>query len=74
MCKDRIENTAKGIAGVASANWDMRSKQLHLNIDPSRTNMDAVSKALAGAGHDTDKYRADDETYNALPACCKYRK
>lgn len=74
MCKDRIENTAKGIAGVASANWDMRSKQLHLNIDPSRTNMDAVSKALAGAGHDTDKYRADDETYNTLPACCKYRK
>lgn len=74
MCKDRIEKAAKAISGVSSANWDQKTKQLHLNFDPAKTSVDAVSKAVAKAGHDTDKYKADKATYEALPACCKYRK
>ncbi|MFA6854485.1 MAG: copper chaperone, partial [Bacteroidales bacterium] len=30
--------------------------------------------ALAAVGHDTDKYKADQATYDALPSCCKYRE
>lgn len=74
MCKDRIEKTAKSVAGVSSANWDLKAKELHLNFDPKKTNLDAVSKAIAKAGHDTEKHKADDKTYNSLPSCCKYRK
>lgn len=74
MCKDRIEKAAKGVAGVSSASWDMKTKDLHLNFDPARTNPDAISKAIAAAGHDTEKYKADTKTYDALPSCCKYRK
>jgi Cu(I)/Ag(I) efflux system membrane fusion protein len=74
MCKTRIEKTAKGIDGVTVANWDKDSQQLHLHFDPKKTSVDAISKAIAKSGHDTEKDKADDEVYNALPGCCKYRK
>jgi Cu(I)/Ag(I) efflux system membrane fusion protein len=74
MCKTRIEKTAKGVAGVSSAAWDSETKKLHLNFDAKKTSADAISKAIAKVGHDTEKYKADDKTYNALPGCCKYRK
>ena len=73
MCKDRIEKAAKSVSGVTSASWDVKTKQLHLNFDPSKTTVDAVAKVIAKAGHDTDKFKADQATYDALPACCKYR-
>jgi Cu(I)/Ag(I) efflux system membrane fusion protein len=74
MCKSRIEKTAKGVAGVSSAAWDSKTKKLHLHYDAKKTSVEAISKAIAKVGHDTDKDKADDETYNALPGCCKYRK
>jgi hypothetical protein len=36
--------------------------------------LETVQKAIAGAGHDTELFKAGDEMYNALPACCHYRK
>jgi Cu(I)/Ag(I) efflux system membrane fusion protein len=74
MCRERIEKAAKEIDGVISAGWDASTKQLHLHYDPSKTTPDSVLKAVAAAGHDTDRYRAGDSVYNALPECCKYRK
>jgi len=74
MCKERIETTAKTVRGVESAAWNAGTKQLHLSFDKSLTNIDDVKKAIADAGHDNDKYRAPDETYNSLPECCLYRK
>jgi Cu(I)/Ag(I) efflux system membrane fusion protein len=73
MCKDRIEKAAKSVGGVTSASWDLNTKQLHLEFDPNKTSSDAVAKAIAAAGHDTEKYKADQATYDTLPACCKYR-
>lgn len=73
MCKERIEAAAKSVAGVYSAAWDSETKQLRLNCDESQTSPDAIGKAIAKAGHDTDKYKADDKVYDALPECCRYR-
>ena len=36
-------------------------------------NVDDIHKAIAKAGHDTEKFKSDNETYNSLPDCCKYR-
>lgn len=72
-CKERIEKAAKGVKGVSFANWEMEKQVLHLNYDPDKTSPDAIAKAVAKAGHDTDKYKADQATYDALPDCCKYR-
>ncbi len=73
MCKERIETAAKSVKGVSSAVWDMSSHKLHLGFNPNQTNSDAVQKAIAKAGHDTEKVKADKATYNSLPACCNYR-
>lgn len=74
MCKERIETTAKGVHGVSSAVWDKEKRILHLDFDSTLTNLDAISKAIAKVGHDTDRDKADQAVYDALPGCCKYRK
>ena len=73
MCKDRIEKTAKAVSGVLGAVWNQSDQELHLDFDPEKTSVDDVSKAIAAVGHDTEKFKADDSVYNALPACCFYR-
>ena len=73
MCKDRIEKTAKA-EGVTSASWDEKTSLLTVTYDPAKTNKDALSKKLASVGHDTEKYKAEDKVYNALPSCCHYTR
>lgn len=73
MCKQRIETVAKNVKGVTVADWNIEKKVLHVNFDPNVTNIDAISKAIADSGYDTDKYKASQTAYDALPSCCKYR-
>lgn len=74
MCKDRIETASKSVSGVSSANWSTETKMLHVQFDGAKTNLDDILKAIAKAGHDTEKYKASDAAYKELPECCKYRK
>jgi Cu(I)/Ag(I) efflux system membrane fusion protein len=73
MCKERIETAAKSVAGVASAEWNSETKLLHVNFDGDKANIDNIQKAIAKSGHDTEKYKAPDDVYKALPECCLYR-
>lgn len=73
MCRERIEEAAGSVAGVSSAAWDATTLRLQLDFDPAKTDEDAISRAIAKAGHDTDRHKAGDSTYNALPPCCRYR-
>jgi Cu(I)/Ag(I) efflux system membrane fusion protein len=73
MCKERIEDAAKSVDGVLKATWMLESKELHLHFDAAKTSLEAISQAIAKAGHDTEKDKAADSVYNALPPCCKYR-
>lgn len=73
MCKERIETAAKSVKGVTSAIWDVDTKIIHVNFNPTLTDLTQLQKAVAKAGHDTEKFKADDKTYNSLPDCCKYR-
>lgn len=74
QCKQRIETAAKSVSGVSSADWSAETKMLHVQFDGAKTNLDTIQKAIAKAGHDTEKYKASDAAYKALPECCKYRK
>lgn len=74
MCKKRIEKAAKGVQGVTSANWDVTTKVVHLNFDSEATSKQAVSKAIAAAGHETELDTASSAAYDALPACCLYKQ
>jgi Cu(I)/Ag(I) efflux system membrane fusion protein len=74
MCKTRIEEVAKKVEGVVEASWDTETRKLSYGYDAGKTSPQAVSKVIAQAGHDTELYKADDEIYNTLPGCCKYRQ
>ena len=71
MCQARIENAVKE-AGASNASWDIKTRMLTVTYDPAKTNKDNLSKKLAAVGHDTEKYKAKDEAYEALPSCCHY--
>lgn len=73
MCKARIEKAAK-IEGVSKAEWNTETKILTLVYDPSVVKSDDVQKKIASVGHDTEKFKAEDKTYNSLPGCCKYER
>ena len=72
MCKERIETAAK-MNGVTSATWNKETKVLTLAYNPTVVKSDDVQKKIAAAGHDTEKFKADDKAYAKLPGCCKYR-
>lgn len=73
LCKERIEKAAKSVKGVKSAVWNITTKKIHVEYDSMESSIDAVQKAIAKAGHDTEKVKADDKSYANLPECCKYR-
>jgi len=72
MCKDRIENAAL-IKGVKLAEWNKQTQMLKIVYTPSKVTLDDIHKAVAEAGHDTEKEKASDEVYKKLPKCCAYR-
>ncbi|MFY7811136.1 MAG: heavy-metal-associated domain-containing protein [Flavobacterium sp.] len=73
-CKKRIENACYSVKGVKKAVWHQDHQDIHLVIDETKTNLDEVRKAIAKAGHDTDKIKSDEETYKNLHHCCKYER
>lgn len=74
MCKKRIEKAAFALPGVKYAAWHQDHQDLHLIIDERKCSVDDVRKAIAKAGHDTDKVKATKEDYDGLHECCKYER
>jgi copper chaperone CopZ len=72
-CKTRIDKAAK-LDGVSKADWNKDTKILTVVYDPSKVKGDDIQKKIASVGHDTEKYKADDKAYNALPGCCQYER
>lgn len=72
MCKDRIEGAAFSVRGVRSAKWDQEQQMLTVNYRSDRTSQEAIERAIAKAGHDTEHFITDEETYSNLHSCCKY--
>ena len=70
-CEKRIEKAALS-AGAATAIWSDQSYILTVSYDRAKTSSEKIQKAIAAAGHDTEKFKGDDNAYNKLPSCCKY--
>ena len=72
MCKERIESTALK-AGATAARYSIDNQTLTLetkeNISPEE-----ILKKVAEAGHDNEKFRTSDKTYESLPGCCHYER
>ncbi len=74
MCKKRIEKAALSVKGVRSASWSTDEKKLDIYLNPKKTNLDAVEKAVAKTGHDTQNIKAEDNNYKNLHSCCQYER
>ena len=72
MCKARIEKAANAVDGVTAAEWNVDTRIIEVRYDESRTSNQKIQEAIAEVGHDTELFRADDETYANLPDCCHY--
>jgi len=73
MCKSRIEKTVMA-EGATDASWDSKTKLLTVRYNPAKTGKEALSKKLAAAGHDTEKFTAPCDIYNSLPGCYHYER
>ncbi|NNF32928.1 MAG: TonB-dependent receptor, partial [Saprospiraceae bacterium] len=73
MCEERIEKAVLEVAGVESASWDVDSRILTISTEAENFNEDQIHMAVTSVGHDTKKYKAPDDVYNNLHACCLYR-
>lgn len=73
QCKQRIQKALK-IKGVQAATWDVATQLLTTTYSPSIISLDQLHEVVAGVGHDTEKKKASDEVYKALPECCLYRE
>ncbi|GIV33743.1 MAG: cation transporter [Chitinophagales bacterium] len=74
MCKARIEGALKNVDGIYSAAWDVDTKMLHVMYDPEKISEMEIHKRIAAVGHDTEKVKAEEKVYNALPGCCQYTR
>ncbi|MFO7869739.1 MAG: heavy-metal-associated domain-containing protein [Bacteroidales bacterium] len=72
MCEERIEQTALGVNGVSSAEWNSSDQKLTVRFDKSQTDVSAIQKSIAAVGHDTELFAANDDVYANLPGCCQY--
>src|SRR5436190_2679514 len=72
MCKERIEK-ALDYKGIKKATWDTKTKDLVVVYNSGKISEQQIHEIIAGVGHDTDKVKAKDDVYAALPFCCLYR-
>jgi periplasmic mercuric ion binding protein len=70
-CRHRIQNALK-VEGVKTANWDENTGFLTVQYNEKIIHLDKIQSLVAAVGHDTEKVRASDVVYNALPDCCRY--
>jgi copper chaperone CopZ len=74
MCKKRIEMAVYGVSGIKTAAWSAKEQALTVSYDSKKATNEAIQKRIAAAGHDTEKFKADEKSYKNLPDCCRYRE
>ena len=70
-CKKRIEDYMKHEDGITKVNVDYKRKTTTVTYLADRTNMENVKTGIANAGYDADDVKANEDSYKALPSCCK---
>jgi len=74
MCKSTIEVTAKSLSGVNMANWNIKTKELHISFNEEKSSLTDIHKAIAKSGYDTELETAPKGAYDILPPCCQYTR
>lgn len=67
-CKHRIQNALR-VEGIETAHWDENTGFLIVQFNDKIIHLDKIQTLVAAVGHDTEKVKASDTVYNALPDC-----
>lgn len=73
MCKETIEKSLQ-VDGIKKANWNVETKIITVQYNPSVISLDQIEKNIADVGYDNIKYKGNDSAYKELPQCCQYER
>lgn len=73
MSRRRIEKALK-VDGIKSSYWDVDTQILTVLYHKKKMDVDKIAALVAATGHDTEKIKANEEAYKALPDCCRYER
>lgn len=73
MCQKTIEKAANSVSGVKHASWNKDTKMFVMHFDEDKTSKEEVSKAISNAGYRTEFDTENNDAYQNLPICCKYK-
>ncbi|MFD2586350.1 heavy-metal-associated domain-containing protein [Croceitalea marina] len=74
MCEARISKAASSVNGVSEVFWNKDTKMMKVSFDSGSTSLSEIEMAVVNAGHDTKNHKAQNGTYDELPACCHYER
>ncbi len=71
MCKARLEKAMAYEKGIVSSELNVASATLSVVYKPTKTSPEKIRLAISAVGYDADAVKANQKSYNGLPACCK---
>lgn len=73
MCKATIEK-AGSFKKISKVKYSLEDQEAVITYDSLQTNSDIILQKIAESGYDNEKYKAADDVYEKLPACCHYTR
>lgn len=70
-CKERIEEALIYTKGVKYAELDLHTMVITVGYSPKKITLDEIKQKISNTGYDADDVKANPESFNQLPACCK---
>ena len=71
MCERTLETELLYEKGVKSVDLDLASNEIRLEIDPKKTDLEKLRKAITLLGYAADGALPDAAAREKLPDCCK---
>ena len=72
MCKKTIETALYALPGIRYAELNMDDKIVTAKFKSDKLSADDIRQAIANAGYNADELKADKESREKLPYCCKH--
>ncbi len=70
-CAKTIKTAVTKLDGVEEVNADVDTKTVSVKFVPAKVNLEALEKAITGAGYDANDKKRDKDAYDKLDKCCK---
>lgn len=74
MCETRIEKAAMSLYGVSSAKWEEKTGLMKVSYLSTLISPKDIHLKIAASGHDTNKAITNEQAYDKLPECCRYKR